>query len=106
MLAYSLLKRFFAPHTASSCSYALLYIGVLKHEKYNLPRETRLRMADLANHKERKGLTGLSENSIRRLMREGKFPQPHEIEGVKGKFYVYGEVLDWLQAQQTGGSHE
>lgn len=67
-----------------------------------LPRETRLRMADLASHKTRKGITGLSENTIRRLMAEGKFPQPHEIDGVVGKFFVYGEIVDWLNSQKAG----
>lgn len=67
-----------------------------------LPRETRLRMADLASHKTRKGITGLSENTIRRLITEGSFPPPHTIAGVTGKFFVYGEVIDWLESQKAG----
>lgn len=69
----------------------------------NLPRETRLRMADLANCKERKGITGLSENTIRKLIKEGNFPKPHEYQGVTGKFYIYGEIVDWMESQREAG---
>lgn len=58
-------------------------------------------MADLANHKERRGITGLSENTIRRLIETSNFPKPHEIAGIRGKFFIYGEVLDWLDSQRV-----
>lgn len=69
-----------------------------------LPKETRLRMADIASHKNRKGLTGLSENTIRSLIKAGKFPKPHSIDGVVGKFFVYGEIVQWLEAQREANA--
>lgn len=71
----------------------------------NLPSETRLRMADLANGKDRIGIVGLSENSIRNLLKEGKFPKPHEYSGVRGKFFIYKEIKEWLD-QQTENSRQ
>lgn len=69
-----------------------------------LPREAHIKMADLANKGNRKGITGLSEMTIRRLIKAGKFPAPRRYPDMKqATFFVYGEILDWLQAQANGG---
>lgn len=65
-----------------------------------IPPETRLRMADLASNKQRKGIVGLSENSIRNLIKANKFPKPYAYEGVRGKYFIYGEILEWLNKQK------
>jgi len=70
----------------------------------SLPREAHLRMADIASKGSRKGITGLSEMTIRRLIKAGKFPAPRRYPDMKqATFFVYGEILDWLQAQANGG---
>lgn len=65
----------------------------------NLPREAYVRMADLASRKDRIGITGLGATTLYKLIKQGKFPQPRNIEGVKGSFFIYGEVLDWLNGK-------
>jgi phage transcriptional regulator, alpA len=68
----------------------------------NLPREAHVRFNDLASGKHKKGIIGLSEMTIRRLIKAGKFPRPRRYAGTRMTFFVYGEVLDWLE-QQAGG---
>ena len=41
--------------------------------------------------------------TIRRLIKAGKFPAPRRYPDMKqATFFVYGEILDWLQAQAEG----
>ena len=41
--------------------------------------------------------------TIRRLIKAGKFPAPRRYPDMKqATFFVYGEILDWLQAQANG----
>jgi len=69
----------------------------------NLPREAHVRFNDLASGKHKKGIIGLSEMTIRRLIKAGKFPAPRRYPDMKqATFFVYGEILDWLQAQANG----
>lgn len=69
-----------------------------------LPREAHIKMADLASKGNRKGITGLSEMTIRRLIKAGKFPAPRRYPDMeRATFFVYGEILDWLQMQANGG---
>ena len=68
-----------------------------------LPREAHIKMADIANKGNRRVITGLSEMTIRRLIKAGKFPAPRRYPDMKqATFFVYGEILDWLQAQANG----
>ena len=73
------------------------------HHITSLPRETRLKMVDIANKGNRKGLTGLSEMTIRRLIAKGKFPKPRKYPDSQLSFFVYGEILDWLDKQNSEG---
>lgn len=68
----------------------------------NLPREAHIKMRDLVTNKNHRGLVSLSEMTIRRLIKAGKFPRPRRYAGTRMTFFVYGEVLDWLE-QQAGG---
>lgn len=69
-----------------------------------LPREAHLKMVDIASRPGKKGLTRLSEMTIRRLIKTGKFPAPRRYPDMKqATFFVYGEILDWLQMQANGG---
>lgn len=43
-------------------------------------------------------LTGMSEASIRRRVREGKFPRPTKTGGMRCVRWVAGEVSSWLKA--------
>lgn len=59
-----------------------------------LSRETRLKMADIASKKNRKGLTGLSEMTIRRLIAKGEFPAPKRYPAMpRSTFFIYGKIL-------------
>lgn len=71
----------------------------------NLPREAHVRMADLVSSRkhQRKGITGLSEMTIRRLIAKGKFPKPRKYPDSQLSFFVYGEILDWLDKQNAEG---
>lgn len=68
-----------------------------------LPREAHVTINDISSSKakgqERKGLTPLSPQTIKRLEKKGAFPQSHRYKNVKGRFYILGEVLDWLENQ-------
>ena len=52
--------------------------------------------------KNKRGYTRLSESHIRRLEAAGLFPKSRQITGTRCRFYVAGEVKQWLadQAQQ------
>lgn len=67
------------------------------------PRQTLIRMADIASTPTRRGLTGLSEMTIRRYIAAGNFPQSRKYGHSRAVFFVYGEVLDWMDAQIQGG---
>lgn len=70
------------------------------HHITSLPRETRLKMADIANKGNRKGLAGLSEMTIRRLIERGEFPKPQRYAAMpRSTFFIYGEILDWMDEQ-------
>lgn len=68
------------------------------------PRETHIRMADIATTPERHGLVPLSPATIRRKIADGTFPRPRRYPGMAASFFVYGEILDWLEAQTRSAS--
>ena len=70
------------------------------------PRETHIRMSDVATTPERHGLVPLSPTTIRRRIAEGTFPQPRRYPGMSACFFVYGEILDWLEAQAASNVDE
>lgn len=66
----------------------------------NLPREARLKMADIASKGSHRGITGLSEMTIRRLIERGEFPKPQRYAAMpRSTFFIYGEILDWMDKQ-------
>lgn len=71
----------------------------------NLPRETHLTLADIATSKARgrvrKGITTLSPQTIRRLEAKGEFPKSRSYSGAKGRYYILGEVMDWMERQNA-----
>ena len=71
----------------------------------DLPRETHLTLADIATSKARgrvrKGITTLSPQTIRRLEAKGEFPKSRNYSGAKGRYYILGEVLDWMERQNA-----
>ena len=71
----------------------------------DLPRETHLTLADIATSKARgrvrKGITTLSPQTIRRLEAKGEFPKSRSYSGAKGRYYILGEVLDWMERQNA-----
>lgn len=71
----------------------------------DLPRETHITIADIssskAKGKERKGLTPLSAQTIRRLEAKGEFPKSRTYANARGRYYVLGEVLDWMAKQNA-----
>ena len=64
-----------------------------------LPRESYVRLRDLTTTRNQIGITPFSSATIKKLIRESDFPKPYQIENVRGKFFVYGEILDWLKRQ-------
>ncbi|TCP10203.1 AlpA family phage regulatory protein [Uruburuella suis] len=71
----------------------------------NLSDDAQLTMAELETSKvkNRRGITRLSGSQIRRLEAQGIFPKSRQITGTKCRFYVAGEVKQWL-AQQAANS--
>ena len=70
----------------------------------NLPREARVKMADIANKGNHRGITGLSEMTIRRLIERGEFPKPQRYAAMpRSTFFIYGEILDWMDKQNAEG---
>ena len=71
----------------------------------DLPRETHLTLADIATSKARgrvrKGITTLSPQPIRRLEAKGEFPKSRSYSGAKGRYYILGEVMDWMERQNA-----
>ena len=71
----------------------------------DLPRETHLTLADIATSKARgrvrKCITTLSPQTIRRLEAKGEFPKSRNYSGAKGRYYILGEVLDWMERQNA-----
>ena len=71
----------------------------------DLPRETHLTLADIATSKARgrvrKGITTLSPQTIRRLEAKGEFPKARSYSGAKGRYYILGEVMDWMERQNA-----
>ena len=71
----------------------------------DLPRETHLTLAEIATSKARgrvrKGITTLSPQTIRRLEAKGEFPKSRNYSGAKGRYYILGEVLDWIEQQNA-----
>lgn len=71
----------------------------------DMPRETHLTLADIATSKARgrvrKGITTLSPQTIRRLEAKGEFPQSRSYSGAKGRYYILGEVMDWMERQNA-----
>ena len=71
----------------------------------DLPRETHLTLADIATSKARgrvrKGITTLSPQTIRRLEAKGEFPKSRSYSGAKGRYYILGEVMDWMEQQNA-----
>lgn len=67
----------------------------------NLPDNAQLSIAELetSRAKNRKGLTRLSAAQIRRLEARGLFPQSRKIEGTKARFWLAGEIRQWLDKQ-------
>ena len=52
----------------------------------------------------RKGITTLSPQTIRRLEAKGEFPKSRNYTGAKGRYYILGEVMDWLERQNAGNT--
>lgn len=71
----------------------------MNYDYLNLPREAHIKMRDLVTNKHHRGLVSLSEMTIRRLIEEGSFPRPRRYAGTRMVYFVYGEVLDWLNEQ-------
>lgn len=46
-------------------------------------------------------VTGRSESTIRRMVAEGKFPQPVK-DGTRCTRWIAGEVMNWLRAKSGG----
>ena len=71
----------------------------------DLPRETHLTLADIATSKARgrvrKGITTLSPQTIRRLEAKGEFPKSRSYSEAKGRYYILGEVMDWMERQNA-----
>lgn len=71
----------------------------------DLPRETHLTLADIATSKARgrvrKGIPTLSPQTIRRLEAKGEFPKSRSYSGAKGRYYILGEVMDWMERQNA-----
>lgn len=71
----------------------------------DLPRETHLTLADIATSKARgrvrKGITTLSPQTIRRLEAKGEFPKSRSYSGAKGRYYILGDVMDWIERQNA-----
>ena len=68
-----------------------------------MPREAHITIADISTSKtrgrEHRGLTPLSPQTIRRLESKGLFPASRKYTDAKGRYYILGEVLDWLAQQ-------
>ncbi|MFC2406130.1 MAG: helix-turn-helix transcriptional regulator [Cardiobacterium sp.] len=71
----------------------------------DLPRETHLTLAEIATSnargRMRKGITTLSPQTIRRLEAKGEFPKSRSYSGAKGRYYILGEVMDWMEQQNA-----
>jgi phage transcriptional regulator, alpA len=71
----------------------------------DLPRETHLTLAEISTSKARgrvrKGITTLSPQTIRRLEAKGEFPKSRNYSGAKGRYYILGEVMDWMEQQNA-----
>ncbi|AUZ04072.2 MULTISPECIES: helix-turn-helix transcriptional regulator [Vitreoscilla] len=69
-----------------------------------LPSNAQLTLKELASSpsKNKRGYTRLSESHIRRLEARGLFPRSRQVIGTRCRFYIAGEVRQWLaeQAQQ------
>lgn len=67
----------------------------------DLPRETHLTMAEISSSKAKgqKGLTSLSHQTIRRLEERRQFPRARRYEHTRGRYYILGEILDWMDEQ-------
>lgn len=66
-------------------------------------REAHVTIADISTSKtrgrEHRGLIPLSPQTIRRLERKGLFPASRRYSDARGRYYILGEVLDWLAQQ-------
>jgi predicted DNA-binding transcriptional regulator AlpA len=62
---------------------------------------TQLTLQEIATSKTKgqRGYTRLSESQIRRLEERGLFPKSRRINGTRCRFYVAGEVKEWLTKQ-------
>ena len=69
-----------------------------------LPDNAQLTVADLetSSARNRKGITRLSASQIRRLEAQGLFPKARQITGTRAKFYLAGEIKQWLAEQAKG----
>lgn len=70
-----------------------------------LPRETHLSLAEVSTSnkrgREHKGITTLSPQTIRRMEKRGLFPASRAYIGARGRYYILGEILDWLDQQNA-----
>ena len=69
-----------------------------------LPDTAQLTIAELetSQAKGRRGITRLSGSQIRRREAGGRFPKSRQIAGTRSRFYVAGEVKQWLAEQAAG----
>ena len=71
----------------------------------DLPRETHLTLAEIATSKARgrvrEGITTLAPQTIRRLEAKGEFPKSRSYSGAKGRYYILGEVMEWMERQNA-----
>jgi len=71
----------------------------------DMPPETHLTLAEIATSKARgrmrKGITTLSPQTIRRLEAKGEFPKSRSYSGAKGRYYILGEVMEWMERQNA-----
>ena len=69
-----------------------------------LPDNAQLTLADLetSSARNRKGITRLSASQI--LEAQGLFPKSRQITGTRAKFYLAGEIKQWLAEQAKGAA--
>lgn len=67
----------------------------------HLPKDAQLTMAELETSKARgrRGIVALSGSQITRMEAMGLFPKARRIKGTRSKFYLAGEVAQWLKQQ-------
>ena len=70
-----------------------------------MPREAHVTITEVstsrAKGREHRGLTPLSPQTIRRLESKGLFPASRRYSDARGRYYILGEVLDWLAQQNN-----